>query len=319
MFKELLNKEREYLNYFFDQLDCSEVEKIIHTMAACEGVIIFTGVGKSGLVAEKIAMTMTSSGSKAIFISPVNALHGDIGIVSAKDLVVMLSKSGESDELLNLIPTLRNKHVKLISIVNTPNSRLSKSCDISIHLPLMRELCPFDMVPTTSTVIQMIFGDILSIALMSLKKFSLDQYAQNHPGGRIGKRISLKVSDLMLKGAAIPVCSPQDKLVDTLVELSNKRCGCVLIVDETQKLQGIFTDGDLRRSLQKHGANTLSSTMQELMTKTARWITPHNLAWEAMKQMEGDQKNAITVLPVLEDNQKVVGLIKLHDIVQSGL
>lgn len=318
LLKELLDKEREYINYFFDHLDAREVEGIVDLLAACEGVMIFTGVGKSGLVAEKIAMTMTSSGSRAFYISPNNALHGDIGIVSDKDVVVMLSKSGESDELLSLIPTLRNKQTKLVAIVNAPNSRLAKSCDLSIHLPLKRELCPYDMVPTTSMVIQMIFGDVLAIALMRLKNFSLDQYALNHPGGRIGKRLSLKVNDLMLKGTSVPTCSPHDKLVDTLVELSNKRCGCVLIVDEAKKLQGIFTDGDLRRSLQKHGAIALESSMGELMTKTARSITPHHMAWEAMKEMESDQKNAITILPVL-DEQKVVGVIKLHDIVQSGL
>lgn len=319
MLKELLFKEQSYLNYFFDNIDLAEAEKIVEILHACQGVMIFSGVGKSGLVAEKIAMTMTSTGTKALYISPTNALHGDIGIVSHPDVFIFLSKSGESEELLQLIPALRNKKIKIIGIVSNSNSRLAKSADHFINLPLEQELCPFDMVPTTSAVIQLIFGDLLAVALMRMKNFSLDEYILNHPAGRIGKRILMKVSDLMITGLQIPFCKPDDKLVDTLVELSNKRCGCVLVIDEFKTLQGIFTDGDLRRSLQKHGASSLNLKMNEVMNQAARWIEPHHLAWDAMRTMEGDQKNAITVLPVLENSKTVVGLIKLHDIVQSGL
>lgn len=318
MLRELLQKEKESLDFFFDKINVAAAEQIVKILHACEGVMIFSGIGKSGIVAEKIAATMTSTGSRALFVSPTNALHGDIGIASEKDIFIFLSKSGESEELLQLLPALRHKKVKIIGIVSNPHSRLAKACDFFIDLPLQQELCPFDMVPTTSAVIQMIFGDLLAIALMRLKNFSLDEYVLNHPAGRIGKRISMKVSDLMIKGAHVPLCKPGDKLVDTLVELSNKRCGCILVVDDSQVLQGIFTDGDLRRSLQKHGASSLDLHMHELMTKTARWIHPHSLAWEAMRQME-DQKAAITVLPVLESDNKVIGLIKLHDIIQSGL
>lgn len=317
--KELLQKEKLSLDYFFDKIDVATAERVVEILRACQGVMIFSGVGKSGLVAEKIAMTMTSTGSKALFISPTNALHGDIGIVSEKDIFIFLSKSGESEELLQLIPTLRNRRVKIIGIVSNSQSRLARASDIVIDLPLQQELCPFDMVPTTSAVIQLIFGDLLAIALMRLKNFSLDDYVQNHPAGRIGKRISMKVSDLMITGPSLPVCKPHDRLVDTLVELSNKRCGCVLVINDEQILQGIFTDGDLRRSLQKHGASSLSLQMKDVMTQAARSIEPHHLAWDAMREMEGDQKNAITVLPVLENKQKLVGLIKLHDIIQSGL
>ena len=293
MLKELLLKEKHHLDHFFDHIDMERAEQIVQVLHACQGVVIFSGVGKSGLIAEKIAMTMTSSGSRAFFVSPLNALHGDIGIVSEKDIFVFLSKSGESDELLHLIPTLRKRQVKTIAIVSNERSRIAKACDLFISLPLLQELCPFDMVPTTSSVLQLIFGDLLAIALMRLKNFSLDDYVMNHPAGRIGRRISLKVSDLMLKGSELPFCSPHDKLMDTLVELSNKRCGCVLVVNEAQILQGIFTDGDLRRSIQSHGASSLQFFMKDLMTKTARWIDPHSLAWEAMCQMEGDKKNAI--------------------------
>ena len=319
MLKELLEKEKNYINFFFDQLDILKSEKIVDALCKTEGVVIFSGVGKSGLIAEKIAMTMTSTGTKAMFMSPLNALHGDIGIVSEKDTFILFSKSGESEELIQLIPALRNKRVQIISVVSNPDSRLAKSSDIFINLPLEQELCPFDMAPTTSTVIQLIFGDLIAVTLMRKKNFTLDDYFQNHPAGRIGKRISLKVSDLMISGKNLPICKPHDKLGDTLVELSNKRCGCVLVVDQDETLKGIFTDGDLRRSLQRYGASSLELLMKDVMTDAARSIKPHVLAFEAMKTMEGDQKNAITVLPVLEDNNKVVGLIKLHDIIQSGI
>jgi arabinose-5-phosphate isomerase len=317
--QELFNKKKQYLTHFFDKLDLQAAEKFFQLLISCKGTLVFTGIGKSGLVAKKIAVTMTSTGSKATFLSPGNALHGDIGIVNQNDLFIMLSKSGESEELLSLIPFLRNKKVKLLGIVSKENSRLAKACDFAITLPLESELCPFNLAPTTSTVTQMIFGDVMTIALMRHQNFTLDQYALNHPAGSIGKRITVKVKDLMLTGSSVPLCRPTDKLMDTLVELSNKRCGCVLIVDEAMQLQGIFTDGDLRRSLLNKGANVLELSMQQVMTHTARHIDPNKLAWDAMQLMEADQRNAITCLPVLDDKKTVLGLIKLHDIVQSGL
>lgn len=262
---------------------------------------------------------MTSTGSKAFYLSPTNALHGDIGIINEHDIFVMLSKSGETDELLNLVPYLRNKHVKIVAIVSSPASRLAKASDFTITLPMEKELCPFDLAPTTSTAIQMIFGDVLTVALMRMHNFSLDQYALNHPAGRIGKRVTVKVQDLMLKGSSVPLCKPDSKLVESLVELSNKRCGCLLIVNEEMTLQGIFTDGDLRRALQKHGAVALERPICELMSPKPRFIDSKKLAWEAMQQMEADQKNAITCMPVLDENRKVLGLIRLHDIIQSGI
>lgn len=317
--KQLFETERASLHHFFDNLDLEGAERLLDLLIGCKGLIIITGVGKSGLVAEKIALTMTSTGSRAFFLSPANAMHGDIGIVSKDDVFLMISKSGESEELLQMIPFLRNKGVQPVAIVNNANSRLASACEFSIVLPMDKELCPFDLAPTTSAVTQMIFGDVLAMALMIQKKFSLAEYAKNHPAGKIGRSITLHVSDLMLRDRAVPLCNPEDKLVDILVELSNKRCGCVLIVDKEKVLQGIFTDGDLRRSLQKHGPKALELNMQELMTRTARYIKSDELACNALKMMESDQKHPITVLPVIDDRLRVVGLIKMHDIVQSGL
>lgn len=319
MLKELLEKQRLYLDYFFDHIDLGAAEKIFSLLNLCQGTILFTGVGKSSIVAKKIAVTMTSTGSKALYLSPTNALHGDIGIVNKNDIFIMLSKSGESDELLNLIPFLKQKGVITIAFVSNANSRLSRASDHSLLLPLAKELCPFDLAPTTSTVIQMIIGDLMAIALMQSKNFTMDQFALNHPAGRIGKRVSLKVEELMLKGSQLPISRPQSKLIDSLVELSNKRCGCLLVIDDQNKLQGIFTDGDLRRALQNNGPDALHTSIEELMTLSPRWIAPEALAWQALQLMEAVPQKEITVLPVLDDENNVLGLIKMHDILQSGI
>lgn len=319
MLKELLNNEKKSLDHFFKNLDINALEKFLNLLYQCKGLMVFSGVGKSGLVAEKIALTMTSTGSRAFFLSPNNALHGDIGIIGPDDIFIMLSKSGESDELLQLIPFIRNKGAKIAAIVSNGSSRLAKAVDYVLAVPLEKELCPFDLAPTTSSVIQMMVGDVLAIALMNLKKFTVDDFAKNHPAGRIGRRILIRVKDLMISGQALPLCKPADTLVDILVELSNKRCGCVLIVDEHNDLKGIFTDGDLRRALQKYGPGALEFSMEKLMTSNPKWIEAKELAWEALSIMEKDQKNPITVLAVLDENKKVVGVIKMHDIVQSGL
>lgn len=318
MIQELFNKAQAGLNSFFESIDVAKTEELLNLLAACKGSLIFTGVGKSGLVAKKIAVTMTSCGTRAMFLSPVDALHGDLGIVTNQDILIIFSKSGESDELLELIPAMRNKHVQIVSIVCNERSRIAKASDFVLTIPMQKELCPYNMAPTTSTVTQMVVGDVLTIGLMQTKKFTLDDYAINHPAGRIGKRITLRVRELMVKDDSLPVCQPESALVDTLVELSHKRCGCILVTDPTQKLLGIFTDGDLRRALQKLGAEALKSTIADVMTQAPKTISPDALAYDAMVVMEEDQKNAISVLPVVE-SEKVVGLIKLHDIIQSGI
>jgi arabinose-5-phosphate isomerase len=231
----------------------------------------------------------------------------------------MISKSGESDELLQLVPFLRNRGAKLFAITNNVSSRLAKGVDVAVTLPLLKELCPFDLAPTTSAVIQMIFGDVLSIALMMKKNFSLVDYAMNHPAGKIGRRLTIKVKDLMLSGKDIPMAGKDDKLVDTLVELSNKKCGCVLIVDKERHLIGIFTDGDLRRSLQKHGSSALEMALGTIMSKEPRTISQDAMASQAVAVMEGDLKRPITVLAVVDESKRVLGVIKLHDVLQSGL
>lgn len=296
----------------------AEVEELLQTFLSCKGVIFFTGIGKSGIIAQKIAATLVSTGTKAMYIPATDALHGDLGIIGKEDVFVFLSKSGESDEILQLLPFVRSKQAFIVGLVCNPKSRLAKACDLSITLPLERELCPFDLAPTTSTAIQLIFGDVIAVGLMRARDFSMDDYALNHPAGRIGRRLHVYVSDIMLKEEEVPLCRSEDKLVNKLVELSNKRCGCLLVVDEKKHLKGIFTDGDLRRALQSKGGKVLEEPIENLMTKEPKWIEPSKLAYEAMQRMESDPKHPIMVLPVVKE-KKVVGLIKMHDIVQSGL
>lgn len=318
MLKDLFQKQQESLNYFFDKVNLEQAEVFLNLLAACKGMLFFCGIGKSGLIAKKIETTLTSIGIKAASISPVEALHGDIGVVGKGDVVVFLSKSGESDELLNLIPFLRNKGAEILSLICDKGSRLAKASDYSFFLPFKGELCPFDLMPTISSETLMIFGDVIAVGLMIKKGIRIEDYRLNHPAGRIGKRLTVNVSDLMLSGEAIPFCSPEAKILDELVQLSNKQCGCLIIGDADKNIRGIFTDGDLRRALQLYGSDALSKTFEEIMTKTPRSVSSKTLAIDALRKMEENQKSPITVLPVVDEG-KIVGLIKMHDILQAGV
>lgn len=318
--KTLFHKQKRLLEHFYAHLDLEKCHKIFEKVLACRGVVFFTGVGKSGFIAQKVAATMLSTGTKAFYLSPVDALHGDLGGISSEDLVLMFSKSGESEELIQLLPFLRHKKVTVIALTSSLLSSLEKGADCALELPCLQELCPFDLSPSISTEVQLLFGDVLTIAVMQAKKFSVDAYAANHPAGKIGRRASVRVRDLMLDKERIPLCHPHHRLEDVLKDFSSKRCGCMIVVDHNKCLKGIFTDGDLRRALQQKGDKVLQESISLLMTANPKTIKENALAWEAVKLMERDQKKPVMVLPVLEENQgKVVGIIKMHDIIQSGI
>ncbi|KAL8457149.1 hypothetical protein ACS0TY_035116 [Phlomoides rotata] len=249
----LFKCQQKYLNHFFQNLDLSQTLTFTETLLNAEGTIFFSGVGKSGFVAQKISQTLVSLGIKSGFLSPVDALHGDIGILSSKDLLVMFSKSGNSEELLKLVPCAKAKGVYLISVTSVKPNGLIRVCDLNVHLPLERELCPFDLAPVTSTAIQMVFGDTVAIALMGARNLSKEEYAANHPAGRIGKSLIFKVKDVMKQKDDLPVCREHDLIMDQLVELTTKGCGCLLVIDDDYHLLGTFTDGDLRRTLKASG------------------------------------------------------------------
>ena len=319
MFRELLIKQKQYIDYFFAQLDTAACDKFLDKILSCQGALYFTGVGKSGFIAQKIAATMLSTGTKAFFLPPVDALHGDLAMVSKNDVVLILSKSGETDELLNLLPFIRTKGAQIMAITSYASCRLAKGSDHTIVLPCENELCPFDLAPTTSTEIQLLFGDALSIALMESKDFGMDQFAANHPGGQIGRRSVLKVRDLMLDQDRTPLCLSHDHLEEILVDFSNKRCGCMIVIDDHKRLKGIFTDGDLRRALQAKGEKVLQQKVGNLDDIWPKAISADALAWDALKLMESDQKHPVMVLPVVDESQAVIGIIKMHDLIQAGL
>lgn len=311
MLRDIFTSQRQFINYFFDNVDLAAAEKVMASFLSCKGIIIFTGVGKSGIIADKLAKTLLSTGTKSLYLPPSSAIHGDIGMVSENDLVVMLSKSGKSLEILEIAKIMKKRGIQTMAWVSESGSSLSDVCDDTIHLPLESEICPFGLAPTTSTAVQLIFGDIIAVALMKAKKFSIDQYALNHPGGAIGKMIAQSVGDVMLKGDDLPLCHVDDKLKDSLVELSNKRCGCLLVIDDDEKLAGIFTDGDLRRFIEKGKGKGFSKKMGELITREFLYTSPGTLTSQALELMEMDKK--VMMLPVLEDEQ-LVGLIHIHHI-----
>ena len=315
---ELFINYQKNLGGFFEAIDVSQAEKLLHVFLQCSGTLIFTGVGKSGLIAEKLALTMISTGTKALFLPPLNALHGDLGIVAKDDIVILLSKSGESKELLQLLPYVQQKGAKTVAWVSTHPSKLTRNCDLTIVLPLQKELCPFGLASTTSATIQLIFGDVISMALMQEKGFSLDEYASNHPAGAIGKKLHIKVKDLMIEKDRLPLCYSRDRLRDVLVELTAKRCGCLLVVDREQRLEGIFTDGDLRRALQRFSSSVLEKPVEEMMTHHCIVTTQEQRAWHALEHMQKDRKRWVMMMPVLE-NERVIGLIRMHDLVQAGI
>jgi arabinose-5-phosphate isomerase len=313
--RELFEIQKRVLQYFFDHMDPDQIEELLSLNFSR---FITTGVGKSGVIAKKLSSTLVSVGAKAFFLDPLNALHGDMGSIEKGDMVLLFSKSGSTRELVDLVPHLKAKGAFLVSIVCQKNSRLEALCDKTIHLPLLMEICPHGLAPTTSCQIQLIFGDLFSVGWMKKRGTSYVDFATNHPGGLLGRKITHRVRDLMLRGKNLPTCSPEDMLVDMLHEFSSKRCGCLLVVDDSGVLQGIFTDGDLRRAIQGKGTKALHEKLSSLMTKGPKTVSENKMASEALGIMEANPEKLVSVLPVTQEG-KLVGLLRLHDVIQSGL
>ncbi|KAL3512465.1 hypothetical protein ACH5RR_025182 [Cinchona calisaya] len=314
----LFKTQQKYLNHFFQNLDLSRTLLFTQTLLNSTGTIFFTGVGKSGFVAQKISQTLISLGIKSGFLSPVDALHGDIGILSSADVLVMFSKSGNTEELVRLAPCAKAKGAYLISVTSVEPNALMGLCDLNVNLPLERELCPFDLAPVTSTAIQMVFGDTVAIALMGARNFSKEMYAANHPAGRIGKSLIFKVKDVMKKKEELPVCREGDLIMDQLVELTSKGCGCLLVVEDGYRLLGTFTDGDLRRTLKASGEGIFKLTVGEMCNRHPRTIGPDAMAVEAMQKMESPP-SPVQFLPVVNHDNVLIGIVTLHGLVSAGL
>ena len=312
---KLLNLEADAIRRTAKTLDRESVERAVELLAACESKVIITGVGKSGVIAQKIAQTMTSTGTVAVFVHPSDALHGSLGVISRGDIVIALSNSGETDEILMILPALKLRQVTLIAIVGNTGSTLARNADIVLDASVDQEACPLNLAPTTSTTVALAIGDALAMTLMEAKNLTAEDFAANHPAGRLGKRLTLRVSNLMHES---PSVTPESNWLEVVRAISKFALGAVNIVDENENLIGIVTDGDLRRTIEKTPPEELSSlTAAQMMTPNPITASPDMLAYDALQLME-NRPSQISVLPVVE-NGKSVGLLRLHDIVRSGL
>jgi len=311
--REILQIEKEGLEEIAKNLDSSFI-KALELILTTKGRVVVTGVGKSGIIGRKISATLSSTGTPSFFLHPVEALHGDLGMVTPEDILLAISYSGNTLEVCELASILKKRNIKIISLTGNPESNLAKLSDIVINTRVPKEACPFNLAPTTSTTATLALGDAIAICLFELKGLGSEDFRKNHPGGSLGERLKVKVREIMLTDEKIPVVSEGTLLEDAIVEIDKKRLGCVLITNSLGILTGIITDGDLRRIFLKY--KTYSNIkVEEVMTKNPKVIEENRLASEALEIME---KYLITVLPVINYDNKLVGILHLHDILGKG-
>lgn len=281
----------------------------------CQGHIVVIGIGKSGHIGNKIAATLASTGSPAFFIHAAEANHGDLGMINAKDVVLAISHSGETDELISILPTLKLLNIPFVLMTGNPHSTLAQQATTIIHIPIEQEACPLGLAPTSSSTATLVMGDAIAISLLNLRGFSSDDFAKVHPKGRLGRRLLLKVSDIMHTGEAIPNVKSGTSLIQTLFEVSQKRLGMTIITDKNHCLLGIFTDGDLRRTIDQ-GLDLQTTRVDQVMTPNCKTITKDKLAAEALRIMED---NKITTLIIVNEEKKPLGVVHIHDILRQRI
>lgn len=308
---EVLRLEGDAIEQLKDHIG-KEFEDALHALSQVKGQILALGVGKSGLVAKKIAATLTSTGTPATFVHPVDAVHGDLGIVSPADAALLLSKSGETAEILDLVPAFRRRGVAIVAVTGNPGSSLARAADHVLDIGRPREACPDDLVPTSSTTAMLALGDAIAIVLLRMKGFSREDFAFLHPGGVLGRIASLRVADLMHQGDALPRVTEEATLHEALLEILKKRVGMTTIVNVEGRLAGILTDGDLKRLLLR-GAADLGQPVAHVMTRNPKTIESDALIAQAVRQMEENPGGAITSLVVLEPQGAPIGVLHLHD------
>lgn len=280
----------------------------------CKGRIIVMGMGKSGHIARKIAATFASTGSPSFFIHPGEAKHGDFGMITRTDVVLIISNSGETEEILDILPFLKNLHLPLISLCGKSQSTLAKSATVNIDISIPKEACPLGLAPTSSTTAALVMGDALAISLLQSRGFTAEDFARSHPGGTLGRRLLLKVDEIMHKGDAIPKVDFDAVLKTALLEMTQKKLGMTTVLNKDKKLVGVFTDGDIRRAFDNN-ADINSTQIHEIMCKTPKVIPSQILAADALRIMENYK---ITSLVIIEQNEPV-GVVHMHDILRSGV
>lgn len=284
--------------------------KAVEVILNSKGKVILTGIGKSGIIAQKIASTLSSTGTPSIFLHPAEAIHGDLGVVEKEDIVIAISNSGETPELIAIVPILKRWGNKIILITNKENSTLSRYGDVVLNIHVEREACPLNLAPTSSSTNTLALGDAIAVALLTLKQFKEEDFARFHPGGSLGKRL-MRVSQIMK--TELPVVNPETPLKEAIIEISEKRYGATLVIQDS-KLLGIITDGDIRRAV-KNGFSLDRSLARDVMTVNPKYTTPDSYVLQALELME---RYNITVLPVVEKDVPV-GIVHIHDILKSGV
>lgn len=281
----------------------------------CEGRIVVIGMGKSGHIGNKIAATLASTGSPSFFVHPGEASHGDLGMITSKDVVLALSNSGETNEVTSLLPVIKRLKVPLISMTGNPQSTLSQFANINLDTSVEKEACPMNLAPTASTTVSLVMGDALAVALLDARGFTEDDFALSHPGGSLGRRLLLKVSDIMHKDGQIPIVQLNTPINQALLEMTEKRLGMTCITNTNGELLGIFTDGDLRRTLELE-LDFKSTEISQVMTSGGLTINADKLAAEALQIME---EKAINALVVIDQNKRPVGALNMHDLLRAGV
>ncbi|WP_251549833.1 KpsF/GutQ family sugar-phosphate isomerase [Neobacillus muris] len=311
--KEVLKQEGQAIFDLIVYLD-NEISEVIETILQCKGRVILTGVGKSGIVARKITATLASTGTPSLFLHPAEGLHGDLGMVTDLDIILALSNSGESEEVIKLIPSIKRIGAKLIALVGNQTSTLGNKADQIICIGKVKEACPLGLAPTTSTTLMLALGDAIAIALLKARKFSSEHFAVYHPGGSLGKRLLLSVETIIDITQRNPKSVYTSTVKDIIFTMTESGLGATSIIDDTGKLVGIITDGDIRRMLAK-GDNIMDLTVQELYNRQPVTVTPATLAVEALNKMENLK---INVLPVINEQYEPIAMIHLHDITKLG-
>lgn len=309
-----ITMERDAVSRLLERIG-ADFEKACHILLACKGRVVVTGMGKSGHIGTKIAATLASTGTPAMFVHPAEASHGDLGMITSQDVVIALSNSGNTAEVVTLLPLFKRMNAPLISMTGNPESTLAKAAEVNLDAGVEVEACPLDLAPTSSTTVSLVLGDALAIALLEARGFSAEDFAFSHPGGALGRRLLLKVDDVMHRDREVPKVGPQTPLSKALLEMTSKGLGMTTVVNENDVLMGIFTDGDLRRALD-HNLDIHTTLIADVMTANCKTASAEMLAAEALAIMDNLK---ISVLAVIDDERHPVGAVHLHDLLKAGV
>lgn len=316
--RRVLRIEAEAVSRLIDRLD-SNFDRAIELIMNCSGRVVVTGMGKSGHIGNKIAATLASTGTPALFLHPAEGIHGDLGMVTRGDVVIAISNSGETEELSRMLPSLKRIGIRIIALTGNPESTLGRNSDVVIDVGVKEEACPLGLAPTASTTATLAMGDALAVVLLDRRGFKEEDFACYHPGGALGKRLLLRVRDVMHSGTDVPQVSDETTVKDAIYEISSKKMGITAVVDGEGKLLGVISDGDLRRWMERSESteeNLLTKKAREIMTRDPKVISPNALAAEAVAIMES---SSITCLLILDDALRPEGVVHLHDLLKAGV